>query len=197
MRSPVSRQGKAPFLQLISAMQGIAKGNPSRMEFLQRGHQSIGNWSHCDLIQFKADDDIGFFFSTGLKRDGDGFRLFPMDFDYLQENAPKSNDQRKKTAHSHPGNPLAIESPKEKLIEEETNVLLDDESYYEVGILACEVLPCMIRKARRLSPAGLQPKARLLVDRLVSLRRSPEPPIFRKALDNCLKDIACIHGEVC
>lgn len=75
-------------------MHRIAKGNPPRMEFLQRGLQLIDNWSHCDLIHFKAGGDIGFCCSTGLRRDGDGFRLSLLVSKHVQEITPGSLDSR-------------------------------------------------------------------------------------------------------
>lgn len=83
-----------------------------------------------------------------------------------------------------------IEAPNEGLIEEVINVVADEHSYHEVRILACQVLPRLVRKTCGLSDAELHLKTRLLVERLESLRKTPRPPILRRALDVCLESIA-------
>lgn len=82
-----------------------------------------------------------------------------------------------------------IETPKTELLAEVLNIIMDDNIYYEARILACEALQQTIKHCRSLQKDH-EVLARVpIADKLNLLIKTPQPPIFFNAIDNCLKNL--------
>ncbi|MBU1182845.1 MAG: hypothetical protein KKF00_11910 [Proteobacteria bacterium] len=82
-----------------------------------------------------------------------------------------------------------IETPKTELLAEVLNIIMDDNIYYEARILASEALQQMIGHCRSLQKDHETLSQVPVADKLNLLMKTPQPPIFFTAIDNCLKNL--------
>lgn len=80
-----------------------------------------------------------------------------------------------------------IETPTEELIDEVCNIVLDENSYYELRILASRALALLISNQHKLSGARFRPKTESIIESLKATMDMPQPPIFHDALGHCLQ----------
>ncbi len=83
-----------------------------------------------------------------------------------------------------------IESPTEDLIEEVFEIVADAEIYYEARILASKALSHLIKNRRRLSGYAFCLETQSVIEKLESLLRTTQPPVFHNALHDCLQSLA-------
>jgi len=83
-----------------------------------------------------------------------------------------------------------IQTPSEELIEQVSEIILDDSIYYEARILASKVLASLINNRQRHAGAAFRPSTQSVIKNLQSLTKMPHPPIFHVALSRCLHAIA-------
>lgn len=201
MKHPDSRQQNASFLKLISAMLHIAKGNPPRTELVQRGLRLIAEWSHCDLIQLKADGEIGFCCVAGLRRDGDAFGLLPPASEHLQEDTQGSPERRGKdllsaiqTSHTQ-GKRHGFFSPRGTFWTKELGGFLAQH-----GALLRSTLPCSLQGPSKSSSADgltLDTPSPLVSGSSVArgISEGIEPTVDCHAIDHCAS-MALLHGPI-
>lgn len=80
-----------------------------------------------------------------------------------------------------------IETPVEELIDEVCNIALDENSYYEVRILASTALARLVHSRRELAGSQICPKTESIVERLEAAMTDAHPPVIRHALGHCLQ----------
>ena len=80
-----------------------------------------------------------------------------------------------------------IETPTEELIDEVCNIVMDENSYYEVRILASRALALLVSNQHKLSGTRCRPKMESIMESLKAAMATPHPPVFRDALGHCLQ----------
>lgn len=82
-----------------------------------------------------------------------------------------------------------IETPEIALANEVFHVIMDDNTYYEARIMACEALQNIIKRNHFHEKSLTVFPRRNFSEQLNLLRNTPQPPIFSDAIDRCLQDL--------
>ncbi len=80
-----------------------------------------------------------------------------------------------------------IEAPTDELIGQVLSILADDNTYYEARIMASGALMHFLKKAESEVRPELNLKSRKLIEKLC---KTPQPPVFEKALQECNQALA-------
>jgi len=82
-----------------------------------------------------------------------------------------------------------IARPSRELIARVADIVADDDTYYEARILAGRTLTELARNARRASAGETDPDMEPVADVVRNLLGTPQPPIFDRALRQCLNTL--------
>lgn len=82
-----------------------------------------------------------------------------------------------------------IKTPEVELTDEVLYIIMDDNTYYEARIMACEALQHIIKRKRCCQKSFMVFPRRHFSEQLSLLRNTPQPPIFSHAIDRCLQDL--------
>lgn len=87
-----------------------------------------------------------------------------------------------------------IETPSEKLIQQVIDLVCDDRAYFELRILASNVLGQLLRTQGRRSVDGIPTGLETALERMHLLLQSTQPPIFSDALHRCVRNLKETSG---
>ena len=82
-----------------------------------------------------------------------------------------------------------IKTTEVELTDDVLHIIIDDNTYYEARIMACEALQHIIKQNHHGQKSFTVFPRRHFSEQLTLLRNTPQPPIFSDAIDRCLQDL--------